>query len=117
MSIFDNDDTIEILINGQDSLSITQGTDITITIQFAEGISSGLLEFGYDMDGDNSWDDNADQIISVLDEDDFLQMSALLTDNDQMDENMEVGVYEFTLQTDFWEGNDDIIDDGSMRRN
>jgi len=108
-----NDDTIEILINGQDSLSITQGTDITITVQFAEGSNSALLETGYDMDGDNIWDENADQIISVSDADDFFIMNVLLTDNDQMDENMESGVYEFTLQTDFWNGNEDIIEDGN----
>ena len=83
-----NDDTIEILINGQESLSITQGTDITITVQFAEGSNSALLETGYDMDGDNIWDENADQIISVLDDYDFLPMSVMLTDNDAMDENM-----------------------------
>jgi hypothetical protein len=109
-----NDDTIEILINGQESLSITQGTDITITVQFAEGSNSALVEFGYDMDGDNIWDENADQIISVLDDDDFLPMSGMLTDNDAMDENMENGVYEFTLSTDFWAGNEDLFDEGNI---
>jgi hypothetical protein len=57
------DEGLEILINGQESLSITQGTDITITIQFAEGTNSALLEFGYDMDGDNSWDDNKAELV------------------------------------------------------
>ena len=80
---------IEVLINGVDQATITQGEDFVITVNFSTGSSQAATSMWVDMNDNGIWEDNVDLI--VPDE------TGEIIDNSPEDENPANGVFEITV--------------------
>ncbi len=83
---------IEVLINGVDQATITQGEDFVITINFSDGCSEANINVWADMNGNEIWEDAIDMMIPDMQDE--------IVDNDLYDEDPAVGVYQITIYGD-----------------
>ncbi|MEA2096169.1 MAG: carboxypeptidase regulatory-like domain-containing protein [Candidatus Cloacimonadota bacterium] len=80
---------MEVLINGVNQATITQGEDFVITINFSSGSSQAATSMWVDMNDNAVWEDNIDLIVPGE--------GGEIFDNSPEDENPEDGVYEITV--------------------
>ncbi|MCK5052571.1 MAG: carboxypeptidase regulatory-like domain-containing protein [Candidatus Cloacimonetes bacterium] len=83
---------IEVLINGVNQATITQGEDFVITINFSTGFSQATISMWADMNDNAVWEDNIDLIVP--------NEGGEVFDNSMEDENPEDGIYEITVSGD-----------------
>ena len=92
LAVIGNVFAIEVLINGVDQATITQGEDFVITINFSNGSSQASTSMWVDMNGNSIWEDDIDLIVPDETGDVF--------DNSMEDENPANGIFEITIAGD-----------------
>lgn len=80
---------MEVLVNGEDQFTITQGEDFIITVNFTTGFTQAETSLWVDMNGNGILEFDID--ITIPGED------RTITDNGPYDENPAVGVYEMSV--------------------